>query len=192
MYSNGCSGEINNESGAQRKNETRTLASKGRRLLGSRVDGVLLNKIKKWEYVVVEGSQDLSHGEQDAKHLHDHFKLARTLQDILRSLHRQFGSDIATRQKVQVFGTLEQGTHWSVYGLQQFGYISCLRNHEQCDVSCYKDDCLSTILQALKIAARVHRFISCMHATLKGLPWQDSTVNVNRMFPCAPTPKGGP
>lgn len=74
--------ETASTSSSRRKNENRTHATKNRRRMGGRVDGVLRRE-RNWEYLVIEAAKHLKDASQDTKHLKDYFKLARNLRDML-------------------------------------------------------------------------------------------------------------
>ena len=141
--------------------------------------------------MAIEAAKQLKHGEQDEKHLKDWFGLARTLCDMLRLIHQKLGSDIAFEEKVQVLGTLEQGTHWTIIGLQQIGHVSTLRLHERLSVPSHKKH-LQQFLEVLKTAISIRHTLEKLQTRISPhlLRWQRRRKSEIRIFACPDTPEG--
>lgn len=155
--------------------------------LGGRVDGVLKCQDTKTEYLVTETATALDQSGQGAKFYHDHFKLARVLHDMLADVHNKFGSNSISEVDIQIIGTLEQGQEWRVYGLQQKGYVSVLRQHFKIDIPSRRDR-ISKFLRALKYALRIRQSVMAMRQTIENLDENDSHGKEVTIFACQNSP----
>ena len=148
------SGETVSNASRERKNGDRTLDSDERMKIGKKVDGVLLGH-PQLQYVVMEGCKD-DVEYYDKKGLEDHHDLVRTMHDMLLQINERIGSNKATELGVQIIGMIERGSKWSIYGLQQKGYICVLRRHlDSHMVVASQFDDVESVIEAMKWALRI-------------------------------------
>ncbi|KAI4134639.1 MAG: hypothetical protein LQ341_005992, partial [Variospora aurantia] len=57
----------------------------------------------------------------------------------MQSVNRARGAT-ATQPQPQLIGILEHGQQWQVYGLQQHGYVSCIREHANLRIPMQRND----------------------------------------------------
>lgn len=139
---------------------------------GSHIDGILSYETGIELGAIEAAPKDQLSGVSN-KWLSDHFKLARLLQTMYRSLEYRYGEHAIRDAQIQVIGTVEQGQDWEIYGLQRKGSIYYLQRHFKTTLYTSKRG-LNTFLNALKETARIRTLLDEMITKLNHLPYQAS------------------
>ncbi|KAL9015761.1 MAG: hypothetical protein Q9185_006857 [Variospora sp. 1 TL-2023] len=91
----------------------------------------------------------------------DYFNLAQSLQEAMQLLHLARGTT-ATQPQLQLIGILEHGQQWQVYGLQQRGYVSCIREHANLRIPMQRND-LAEYIDVLRYTLRIYFLLKGLH-----------------------------
>ncbi|KAL8655059.1 MAG: hypothetical protein Q9210_001120 [Variospora velana] len=117
------------------------------------------------EYLII-GATVESPQPQTADDVHeDYFNLAQSLQELMQSLHQARGTT-ATQPQLQLIGILEHGQQWQVYGLQQHGYVSCIREHANLRIPMQRND-LAEYIDVLRYTVRIYYLVKALHQGMR-------------------------
>ena len=88
------------------------------------------------------------------------------MQDMLRKILQELGSDAANNLGTKTIGILEQGPQWSVYSMKHEGYTSYLQRHFRKSVPFTREN-IDELLDIMHAIIQIQRFLRATRKRLK-------------------------